>query len=146
MQTYQIRKRIYRVDDPNGFEFPNELEIVFELRPLQAFGMEAGNGRTAVQHTEASAIFDANTGWHSIESKHPLKPLEVTIEEAAVRKVEIRGNILKVTTRAKSWKNSTIYFSRSLLATQSCSVLSLEIQWLLHGFMAKWAESHFDGN
>lgn len=102
MLTYQIRKRIYRIDDPNGLKFPNEVEINFELRPLQAFGMEPGNGRTAVQATEANAVFDANTGWHNIESRQPLKPLDVTIEEADVRKVEIRGNILKVTTHAKS--------------------------------------------
>jgi hypothetical protein len=47
-------------------------------------------------------MFDANTGWHSIESRQPLKPLDVTIEETDGRKVEIRGDMLKVTTRASS--------------------------------------------
>jgi len=102
MMTYQIRKRIYRIDDPNGLKFPNEVEISFEMRPLQAFGMEPGNGRTAVQSVAAHATFDANTGWHTIESRQPLKPLDVTIEESDVRKVEIRGNMLKVTAPANS--------------------------------------------
>lgn len=95
MLTYQIRPRIFRQDSAEPIVFPNDAEVYFYLKPLQPFGMEVGGGRTAVRAVKATAFFNANTGEHSIESKDPLKPLDVTIEEP-VRTVSLKGNVFSI--------------------------------------------------
>jgi hypothetical protein len=57
--------------------------------------MEAGGGRTAVRAKAAVLIFNMNSGAHSVESKDPLSPLEITIEEPA-QKVTLKGTVLEV--------------------------------------------------
>lgn len=101
MLTYQVRPRIYRHDKDKKFSFPNDVELIFHLQPLQPFGKEPGGGRTAVRAVEAKALFDANTGRHWIQSKNPLKPLEVIIEEP-VRRIDMRGNELHMQARFES--------------------------------------------
>lgn len=101
MFTYQVRKRIFRLADGREPSLPNTFEVVFTLQPPQPFGMSAGGGKTAVQSVGASVDFDANTGHHFVESKQPLRPLEVVIEEP-VRKVELRGNIFRMEGRVES--------------------------------------------
>lgn len=101
MLTYQVRPRIYRHDKGKKFNFPNDVELIFHLQPLQPFGKEPGGGRTAVRAVEAKALFDANTGRHWIKSKNPLKPLEVIIEEP-VRRIDMRGNELHMQARFES--------------------------------------------
>ncbi|MEI6104486.1 MAG: hypothetical protein WCP70_11125 [Methanothrix sp.] len=93
MLTYQVRPRVFWHDPAEPLVFPNDAEVRFHLKPLQPFGMEAGGGHTAVQAVEATAFFNANTGEHSIESKVPLEPLDVTIEEP-IRTVLLKGNVL----------------------------------------------------
>ena len=74
---------------------------MFYFQPLQPFGKEPGGGCTAVKAVEANALFDANTGRHWIQSRDPLKPLEVIIEEP-VRRIEMNGNELHVQARFES--------------------------------------------
>ena len=81
MFTYQIRKRVFRLEEEVSLTWPADTEVRFHLLPLQPFGIEAGGGHTAVRSVAAMAHFNANTGAHTIDSKTPLKPLEVVIEE-----------------------------------------------------------------
>ncbi|MHC4109839.1 MAG: hypothetical protein ACYSUY_02115 [Planctomycetota bacterium] len=103
MLTYQVRPRIYRLEEGKKFSFPNNVELIFHIQPLQSFGKEPGGGRTAVRAVEAKSLFDANTGRHWIQSKNPLQPLEVIIDEP-IRRIEMRGNELHIYTRFNSLK------------------------------------------
>lgn len=101
MLTYRVRKHVYKSDDKDAvLLFPNSVTVRFHLRPLQPFGVEAGGGRTAVRSTAARAYFNANSGQHFIESKNPLTPLDVRVEEEN-RRIELKGNTLTVTFNAK---------------------------------------------
>lgn len=95
MLTYQVRPRAFWHDPSVPIVFPNDVEVRFHLKPLQPFGMEGGGGHTAVQAVEATAHFNANTGEHSIESKVPLEPLDVTIEEP-IRTISLKGNVFNI--------------------------------------------------
>jgi len=103
MLTYQVRPRIYRHSEGTKITFPNDVELVFCFHPLQPFGKDPGGGRTAVLSVAASVLFDANTGKHWIQSKKPLKPLEVIIKEPN-RRIEVHGNELHIQTRFDSLK------------------------------------------
>ena len=96
MFTYQIRKRVLRLTEHNELTWPAKTEIRFHLQPLQPFGMEAGSGRTTVQNAPATGHFNANSGAHTIESKSPLSPLDLVIEELN-RVIKLKGNILSIT-------------------------------------------------
>ncbi len=81
--------------------------------------MEAGGGHTGVQNAPASAYFNANSGSHTIESKAPLKPLEVVIEEPN-RVVSLCGNVLTLKERFDSFGAleetiQSIYFGLPIL-------------------------------
>ena len=80
MLTYQVRPRVFRLEAEEPLVFPSECEIRFHFQPAQPFGVEAGGGRTAVRSVAATALFNANTGESTVESKQPLSPLDVTIE------------------------------------------------------------------
>ena len=95
MFTYQLRPRVFRIENGDSLPFPNSAEILIVLGPLQPFGSEAGGGHTTVQSTGAQVEFNANTGEHFIVSKSPLSPLDVTIEEPD-RRWELRGNELRL--------------------------------------------------
>jgi hypothetical protein len=95
MLTYHIRPRIFRIDEGKTMSFPTDGLVRFKFSPLQPFGMEPGNGRTAVRGVAASILFNANTGSHTIESKDPLSPLDDTLEEPS-RMVKLNGNILTI--------------------------------------------------
>ncbi|MFH1919744.1 MAG: hypothetical protein ABIP48_07675 [Planctomycetota bacterium] len=95
MFTYQVRPRVFRLEEGQALPFPADGEVRFYFSPLQPFGVEAGSGHTAVQNIAASVLFNANTGAHSVESKQPLAPLDVTIEEPA-RVVRTIGNVLAI--------------------------------------------------
>lgn len=101
MFTYQIRKRMFKLEKEGPLTWPADTEVQFHLRPLQPFGMEAGGGHTAVRGVEATAHFNANAGTHTIESKAPLEPLEVVIEEPG-RLVTLNGNVLTIKARLDS--------------------------------------------
>jgi hypothetical protein len=103
MFTYQVRQRVFRVaDGTKPFVFPSDCTIRFHFWPQQPFGESAGGGRTAVQSKPATAFFDANTGNHSIESKEPLQPLDVRIEEGSMRNIVMTGTILSVSQKIDS--------------------------------------------
>lgn len=95
MLTYQVRPRVFKLENTQTLSFPAKGEVRFYFSPLQPFGLEAGGGHTAVQNVAASMLFNANIGTHSIESKEPLLPLDVTINEPT-RIVRMDGNILKI--------------------------------------------------
>ncbi|MCF6147145.1 MAG: hypothetical protein E3K37_00625 [Candidatus Kuenenia sp.] len=101
MFTYQIRPRVFRLEEGTTFTFPAKGKVKFVFQPLQTFGVEAGGGRTAVKAVAATVLFDANTGQHTIESKDPLKPLEVILEEPN-RNVCLQGNVLTIEQDFKS--------------------------------------------
>jgi hypothetical protein len=95
MLTYQVRPRVFWHDPAEPLVLPNDAEVSFHLKPLQPFGMEAGGGHTAVQAVEATAFFNANTGEHSIQSKVPLEPLDIIIEEP-IRTISLKGNVFSI--------------------------------------------------
>jgi len=104
--TYRIRPRVFRIDPPKDVQFPAECLIRMFFSPLQPFGMQADGGRTAVFKVAAQAIFNSNTGIHWIESKEPLKPLDVTIT-SPTRHIELKGNRLEITERFDSLRELT---------------------------------------
>lgn len=101
MFTYHVRPRTLRHEPEKPLVFPAKCEIRFHFQPLQPFGREAGGGRTAVRAEAADALFNANTGEHMIESKAPLKLLEVIVKEAT-RTVRLNGNVLSVSEHVES--------------------------------------------
>jgi len=119
MLTYQVRKRVFHLSEGDALDLPNPVEISFVFQPLQPFGVVAGGGKTAVRGIPATVHFDANSGKHTIESKEPLQPLDVTIEEPG-RKTEVGGNELRVFTRCKTLKDlndliQSLYFGFPML-------------------------------
>ena len=101
MLTYQVRPRVFRLEEGTTFVFPADGDIRFVFSPLQPFGMEASGGKTAVQSKPASVLFNANSGAHTIESRPPLEPLEVEYQEAT-RILRLNGNILTISQRFES--------------------------------------------
>ncbi len=121
MLIYQVRPRVFRfvVAGSSIRSWPVDAEFRFHLQPLQPFGMMAGGGRTAVRDVKASAFFNANSGVHTIESKQPLQPLEVVIEEPA-RVFSLNGNVLTLTETFDSWETlretvESVYFGLPML-------------------------------
>ncbi|MEJ1400184.1 MAG: hypothetical protein RPU41_05590 [Candidatus Sedimenticola sp. (ex Thyasira tokunagai)] len=95
MLTYQIRPRVFKLEEGSKLTFPSVGVVTFVFGPLQPFGVEAGGGRTAVKAAAAQVLFNADTGQHYIESKEPLEPLDVTLKEPN-RTVNLRGNVLEI--------------------------------------------------
>ena len=95
MLTYQVRPRVFRLEERQTLSFPAKGDVRFYFFPLQPFGLEAGGGHAAVQNAAASMLFNANSGTHSIESKEPLLSLDVTIYEPT-RIVRMNGNVLTI--------------------------------------------------
>ncbi|MCX5676742.1 MAG: hypothetical protein NTX87_17245 [Planctomycetota bacterium] len=95
MLTYQVRPRVFRHEPGKQLKFPAPCEICFHLQPPQPFGTQPGGGRTAVRAVAATALFNANSGQHMIESKEPLSPLDVTIEEPT-RTLRLTGTTLSI--------------------------------------------------
>ncbi len=121
MLIYQVRPKFFRFDVAGSSirGWPVDAEIRFHLQPLQPFGMMAGGGRTAVRAVAATSFFNANTGIHTIESKQPLQPLEVVIEEPA-RVFSFNGNVLTLTETVDSWETlrgiiESVYFGLPML-------------------------------
>jgi len=121
MFIFQVRPRVFRFDVAGSSipSFPADAEIRFHLLPLQPFGMMPGGGRTTVRDVAASSFFNANTGVHTVESKKPLLPLEVLIEEPA-RVLSLNGNVLTLTQTFDSFDTlrgtiESIYFCFPML-------------------------------
>lgn len=119
MLTYQIRPRVFRIEEGQSAPFPAECEVRFHLGPPQPFGLEADGGRTLVQGAGAELLFNANTGAHTIRSKRPLKPLDVAIEDGncSIRTI---GNLLTLSQLFESSRElaevvESIYFGIPVL-------------------------------
>ena len=122
MLIYQVRPRKFRFKMAGDIriELPVSAEIRFHLQPLQSFGMAAGGGRTAVRSVVATVNFDLNTGFYEFESKEPLRPLEVVIEEPPLRVCSLNGNVLTLTETFDSWETlhgtiESVYFGLPML-------------------------------
>lgn len=96
MLAYQVRPRVFRLEDGDSLSFPSAGEVRFVFGPLQPFGVEPGPGRTVVRGVAAKLVFNANTGAQSIQSDEPLTPLDVELVEP-LRNVRLEGNVLTIT-------------------------------------------------
>jgi hypothetical protein len=119
MFTYQFRPRTFRYEPGRPLAFPAHCDVRFHFQPLQPFGVKASGGRTAVRAVAASALFNANSGEHTIESTQPLRSLDVTIEDP-IRRVRLTGNVLCVSQHLQGGQELTemvesIYFGLPLL-------------------------------
>jgi hypothetical protein len=114
MLTYQVRPRVFRHNPGEEFAFPAECVARFHFQPLQPFGAAVGGGRTAVRAVPATALFNANSGAHTIESKQPLSPITVTIQEPT-RTLALAGTTLTISQHCKSLREleeiiESVYF------------------------------------
>jgi hypothetical protein len=114
MLTYQIRPRIFRHKPGEQLTFPAQCEVCFHFQPPQPFGTSPSGGHTAVRAVEATALFNANSGEHMIESKVPLSPLNVTIEEPS-RTLRLAGTTLSISEKFESLEDmgkliESVYF------------------------------------
>jgi hypothetical protein len=115
MLTYQVRPRVFRIKSGETPTFPAQGEIFFHFKPPQPFGLSAGGGRTAIRGVAASALFNANSGEHTIESQEPLSPLDVAIEEPT-RTLRLAGATLSIVQQFASIKEmeeviESVYFA-----------------------------------
>jgi hypothetical protein len=79
MLTYRIRPRVLKIDPPKDVSFPADVCVRFHFEPKQPFGGTSDGGRTAAKDTPATALFNANTGHHSIESRPPFERVSVVL-------------------------------------------------------------------
>lgn len=105
------------MDSPPSF--PADTEIKFHLLPKQPFGTDADGGRTVVRASAGTMHFNLNSGNHSFQSKNPLDPLEVRIEEGS-RVVELKGDVLTIYQKFETLKElqefvTSIYFGLPIL-------------------------------
>lgn len=101
MLTYQVRKRVFRLEDPSSVAFPNNVSVSFVFKPLQPFGMYASGGRTTVHSKPANVKFNLNTGKFSIESSNPLEKLDVRIQHENLS-ANFEGNIFTIITEVET--------------------------------------------
>lgn len=106
MFTYQVRPRVLKLAVDQPLPFPSNGTVRMHLAPDQPFGLEAGGGRTAVRNVAASVFFNANTGAHYVQSRQPLEPLDVTIQEPS-RTIQLKGNVFIVSQRFESNRELT---------------------------------------
>jgi hypothetical protein len=119
MFTYRVRPRILKFDPGTKITVPEVAEVIFHFAPRQAFGSEAGGGRTAVQAVAATMTFDVQSGQYTVESEQPLVPLKLLVDDAAVR-LTVSGNKVTVTKIVTSKDDllslvETIYYVLPLL-------------------------------
>ena len=119
MFTYQVRPRIFRHESGESLDFPAKCSVRFHLQPEQPFGTRPDGGRTFVRAVAASVRFNANSGAHLIESKEPLSPLDVTLNEPN-RSIILAGTVLTVTQHCETLKDLeediySVYFSVPML-------------------------------
>ena len=101
MLTYQVRKRVFRVNDPSSLSFPNSVTVSFVFQPLQPFGMSPSGGRTAVHSKPANVKYNANSGTFFVESLSPLEKLNVIIQHENLSGI-LEGNVFTISTEAES--------------------------------------------
>ena len=93
MLTYQLQDRVLRIESEGSLEFPNSVIIEMKLGPPQAFGTSDEPSRLAILGSTARMFWNANTGRTQIQSKPPLKPLNVEIRTPEQR-LTLSGDLL----------------------------------------------------
>jgi len=119
MLTYRVRPRILKFDPGTKIAFPALAEVTFQFAPAQAFGVEAGGGRTAVRAVAATMTFNVRTGQYTVESAQPLAPLQLLVDDSDVR-LTVLGNkvtVAKIVTSEKELLSliEAIYYVLPLL-------------------------------
>jgi len=84
--------------------FPNDVEIEIYLEPKGQFGIGRGIGKTVLQGTPATAIYDANTGKTWMKSRVFLKPIDTGVEWTNL-KLGLNGNKLYAKARSDTYEN-----------------------------------------
>lgn len=95
MLTYQVRPRVFRFEGETVPTFPAKGEVNFYFQPGQPFGAAADGGRTANRAVKAQALFNANTGEHTIKSETPIPPLEAKYVVPG-EWMELNGSVMTV--------------------------------------------------
>lgn len=103
MLTYRVRPRILKFEPGTKITVPAMAEVTFQFTPPQAFGSEAGGGRTAVRAVGAKMTLNMRTGQYTVESERPLSPLQLKIDDYDVR-FTMSGNKVTVIKRVNSQK------------------------------------------
>lgn len=81
MLTYQLQRRIYRLDDGTAFSFPSDVEITLELLPPGVFGGDGSDPlRTVKKDTALRLTWNANNGSWFVQPSEALEPVDVSIE------------------------------------------------------------------
>lgn len=111
MLTYQVRPRVFRFEGHAIPTFPAKGKINFHFQPLQPFGAAADGGRTANRAVKAQALFNANTGEHTIKSETPIPPLEAKYVVPG-EWMELNGSVMTV-----SKKFATLHDLEGLVET-----------------------------
>jgi hypothetical protein len=105
--TYQVRPRKFFHEKGKELVFPNDVELVFHLCPLQLFGLGGLGGSTFFKPKRSSKFqfkkgsskhqfkVDWNTGRHTLIAGSSLDPLKVSLQAAGCR-VEVHGNELHI--------------------------------------------------
>jgi hypothetical protein len=119
MLTYQVRPRVFRHRPGEELTFPAQCEVRFHFQPQQPFGGAAAGGRTAVRAVPATVLFNANSGTYTVESKEPLSPLLVTIQEP-IRTIRLAGTTLTIAHECASMREleetiQSVYFVLPIL-------------------------------
>lgn len=119
MLTYQVRPRIFRHESGESLDFPAQCDACFHFQPAQPFGTKPDGGRTFVRAVAATALFNANSGEHFIESKEPLSPLDVTLT-GPNQTIRLVGTVLTVTQHCEALKEledliNNVYFGMPML-------------------------------
>ena len=105
MLTYQLQHRVLMKKNDKEIVFPNDVEIEVCLEPTGQFG--TGNterGKTIVQKSNCTVIYDANTGKSWIKSSTFLKHIDAGIEWNDL-KLELKGNKLRLESKCATYKN-----------------------------------------
>jgi hypothetical protein len=95
MQTYQIKKRLFRLSGGSAPSFPALATIRVLLLPGQPFGASNEPGLTAVHAVAATVQYDVNTGRHTIKSEHPLQPIHLTFTDQYGRRITVSGRTVE---------------------------------------------------
>jgi hypothetical protein len=93
MLTYQLQSRVFKIEEGEGFTFPDKAEIELKLGPATAFGTDVSPSRTVVRARAFRLTINANTGRWLGKSDPPLEQLEV-FYQSPESKLSLSGDSL----------------------------------------------------
>src|SRR5688572_21755791 len=79
MLTYRLHTRVFKLEEGQSFQFPNQVTVYVVFDPKTAFGASNEPSRTTVRAHKARLTFNANTGRSLVLSNPPLEPLDLTV-------------------------------------------------------------------